>query len=359
MQRSTGRRPRRAPARTWPVPPRTDAMAVLSTARRVVDDLRDGLSGPGAARAARRVRRLLGAPGLALADLSGALVWAGRPAPGSPTSALVDSVLHTEDPAGRAPLVAVPLHVDAELAGALVVSGPVPAAAVRKAADWIADALERCRLETSAELAAQAEFRALRAEISPHFVYNAMTVIASLVRTEPDRARELMTDFADYTRYSLARHGDYTTVADEFHAIEAYLILQRALLGDRLRVQVRVAPEVLGVAMPYLVLQPLVENAVRHGVEPRPGAGLVQVAGEAQGNDCVISVEDDGPGMDPAVAKAALAGRGAADSVGLANVDRRLRHVYGPWYGLVVETAVDAGTRVVLRVPRFQPGVMP
>ena len=173
-----------------------------------------------------------------------------------------------------------------------------------------------------------------------------------------------MLDFAEFIRYGLARHRDYTTVSDEFHAIETYLALQRAVLGERLRVQIRVAPEVLAVAIPYLVLQPLVENAVRHGMEPRftpgtDGVGTVQVRGEAEGNDLVISVEDDGVGMDPAHAEAILAGHGPADSVGLANVDRRLRSVYGAWYGLVVETAEGAGTRVVVRVPRFHPGVVP
>ncbi|MFC4564545.1 sensor histidine kinase [Nocardiopsis mangrovi] len=331
----------------------------MRAARGVSEGLRDGLAGVGAPAAVRRLRRLLGIPGLAVADLSGRLLWAGRPAPEAETGPLVEDVLHSEAPRGGPLLRAVPLHVDDQLAGALVVAGRVRGAAVREAAALITEALRRGRLEASAEQAARAELRALRAEISPHFVYNALTVVASLVSSDPERARELMLDFADYTRYSLARRGEYTTVSDEFHAIETYLILQRAVLGDRLRVQVRVAPEVLGVAVPYLVLQPLVENAIRHGIEPRSGAGLVQVSGEAEGNDCVIAVEDDGVGMDPAEAEAVLAGRGRADSVGLSNVDRRLRHVYGAWYGLVVETAVDAGTRVVVRVPRFQPGVMP
>ncbi len=148
---------------------------------------------------------------------------------------------------------------------------------MREAALWVGEALDRARLEASAEVAEQAELRALRAEISPHFVYNSLTTIASFVRSDPERARDLMLDFAEYTRHSLARHGDYTTVAGEFQAIEAYLALARAVLGDRLRVQVRIAPEILPVALPYLVLQPLVENAVRHGVElpggQRAGAG--------------------------------------------------------------------------------------
>ncbi|MGX7829859.1 sensor histidine kinase [Actinokineospora sp. 24-640] len=338
---------------------RTDPAAVLASARHIADDLADGLSGPRVRAAARGVRRLLGATGVGLADLTGRPVWAGSVPLGPRWVELVDQVLHTETRAGRPPLVVHPLHVHDELAGVLVVAGPVRRTAVGELADWITAALERARLEASAEHAAQAELRALRAEISPHFVYNALTVIASLVHSDPERSHELMLDFADYNRYSLAGHGEYTTVADEFHAIETYLALQRAVLGDRLRVQVRVAPEVLAVAIPYLVLQPLVENAVRHGIEPRAEGGLVQVAGEAEGSDCVITVEDDGVGMAPARAEALLAGRDLVGSVGLANVDRRLRNVYGSWYGLVLETAEDAGTKVIVRMPMFSPGVMP
>ena len=336
------------------------AVSVLSMARHIAEELKDGLSGAGVRSAARGVRRLLAVDFVGLTDLSGQVVWAPAEPPFyADANALVEKVLHNESREGRSPLVAVPLHVHHELAGVLVVAGATRRAEVREAAAWIVEALERGRLEASAEQAAQAELRALRAEISPHFVYNALTVIAALVSSDPDRSRELMLDFADYIRYSLAKHGEYTTVSDEFHAIETYLALQRAVLGERLQVQVRVAPEVLAVALPYLVLQPLVENAVRHGIEPRTGAGHVQVRGEAEGNDCVISVEDDGLGMDPVRAEDILAGRGGTDSVGLANVDRRLRNVYGPWYGLVVETATNEGTRVVVRIPRFQPGVMP
>ncbi|MBE1462927.1 sensor histidine kinase [Kibdelosporangium phytohabitans] len=350
--------PGQDPARSWR-PLKRGSLATLGVARRVAGDVAGGLSGPRVRAAVRGVRRLLDADGAGLADLTGRLEWVGQTPSGVDVMSLVEDVLHRETKAGRLPTVALPLHARDELSGVLVVAGASRMGPVRDVADWISDALERTRLEAMADQAAQAELRALRAEISPHFVYNALTVIASLVRSDPDRSRELMLDFADYTRYSLARHGDYTTVADEFHAIETYLALQRAVLGDRLRVQIRVAPEVLAVAIPYLVLQPLVENAVRHGIEPRSKSGLVQVRGEAEGSDCVISIEDDGVGMDPAVAERVLAGHGHADSVGLTNVDRRLRNVYGSWFGLVVETAPEAGTRVVVRVPMFQPGVMP
>ena len=328
------------------------AVAGLAAGRRIARELRGGLDGPGAAAAARELRVLLGADGVGLAGLHGEPEWSGRPADG--VEPLVGRVLRSDARTSRGGVAALPVHCRGELAGVLVVAGDVATAAAREAAAWVGDALDTARLEESAGAAVQAELRALRAEISPHFVYNSLTVIASFVRSDPERARDLMLDFAAYTRHSLARHGEYTTVAGEFAAIEAYLALARAVLGERLRVQVRIAPEILPVALPYLALQPLVENAVRHGVELGTG-GFVQVTGEAQGAECVISVEDDGPGMDPAHAAEVLAGR--AGGLGLSNVDRRLRTVFGPAYGLVVETAPDAGTRVALRVPRFQPGV--
>jgi two-component system LytT family sensor kinase len=336
-----------------------DPAAALAAVRRISHDIQGGPGSATARRALRRIRHLLGADATGLADLSGTTVWSGTAPPSETTAGLIRDALHHEAVQGKSPLVAVPLHVHDEPGGVLLIAGAVSVPAVRETAALVEHALERGKLEASADQAAQAELRALSAEISPHFVYNALTVIASLVTSEPDRARELMLDFADYTRHSLAKHNEYTVLAEEFHAIETYLALQRAVLGERLQVQIRVAPEVLAVAIPYLVLEPLVENAIRHGIEPRAGTGTVQVRGEAEGNDCVITVEDDGVGMDPELAREILAGKGSSGSVGLANVDRRLRTVYGPWFGLVVETAPGAGTKVLVRVPRFQPGVLP
>ncbi len=87
--------------------------------------------------------------------------------------------------------------------------------------------------------------RALRAQISPHFIYNSLGAIASFVRTDPDRARDLLLEFADFTRYSFRRHGEYTTLAEELRSVERYLLLEQARFGDRLQVTLRIAPEVL------------------------------------------------------------------------------------------------------------------
>ena len=99
----------------------------------------------------------------------------------------------------------------------------------------------------------EAELRALRAQISPHFVYNSLAAIASFVRTDPEQARELLLEFADFTRYAFRRGGEFTTLADELSNVERYLRLEQARFGDRLQISLLVAPEVLSVAVPYLV----------------------------------------------------------------------------------------------------------
>jgi two-component system LytT family sensor kinase len=216
-------------------------------------------------------------------------------------------------------------------------------------------------LDTSRARLARAEVRALRAQISPHFVYNALTAIASFVRTDPERARELLLEFAEFTRYSFRPHGDYTTLADELRSIDRYLTIERARFSDRLQVRLQVAPEVLPVGLPFLCLQPLVENAVRHGLSSKPGLGTVSIVAHDAGAECLITVEDDGVGMNPDVLFQAHDGVDpsgeAAQHLGLANVDERLRAAFGDEFGLVVETAPGAGTRVSMRVPKFRPEV--
>jgi two-component system LytT family sensor kinase len=130
-------------------------------------------------------------------------------------------------------------------------------------------------------------------------------------------------------------------------------------------VKLQIAPEVLPVSLPFLCLQPLVENAVRHGLSRKPGVGMVIIEARDAGAECHITVEDDGVGMDPEVLASGVhapgvhdsAGEDAGQHVGLSNVDERLRSVFGDHFGLVVETAPGAGTKVSMRVPKFHPGV--
>ena len=350
----------------------------MHTASLAGPPLRSGLTEASATKAIRHLRDLLGTPVVALTDTERLLAWEGRfghhseqapalaatvVATGS-TSVADKAEIPCYDPACPLRHVIVsPLTVEERVVGTLQVFATGASAALVRAttevARWVSTQLELAELDASRTRLMEAEVRALRAQISPHFIYNSLTAIASFVRTDPERARELLLDFADFTRYSFRRHGEFTTLAEELRSIERYLVLEKARFGERLQVTLRVAPEVLPVVIPFLCLQPLVENAVRHGLEDKSGPGRITIIGEDHDTECVISIEDDGIGEDPERVRRALAGDASMDSVGLGNVDERLRSTFGDEYALVVETAPGAGTKVIVRVPKFAPGVRP
>ncbi len=260
--------------------------------------------------------------------------------------------------------VVVPLVVDGSCEGAVVLVGDGAGRQLLRMADtiarFVATQLELAKLDASRQELAKAEVRALRAQISPHFVYNALNTISSLVRTDPERARELLGEFAEFTRYSFRTDGFFTTLADELRNVDRYLTLERARFGPRLEVRLKMAPEVMSVAMPFLVLQPLVENAVRHGLSRKPGGGTVTVVASDDGNDALISVDDDGIGMDADRLTDELhdAHRNGAH-VGIGNINQRMRSHYGDRYALAVETAPGEGMKVIMRVPKFSGALRP
>lgn len=344
----------------------------LYTASLAARHLRDGLTPQAAERAARDLRPLLAVQAVAFCDAGGLLAWEGRGQHhaddfpeqaalvlrGGRTVRLEHRKLECHEPECRvrgailAPVicedrvVAVLGSFDTHVSADLV-------RATEAVANWVSSQIELAELDRERARTTEAELRALRAQISPHFVYNALAAIASFVRTDPVRARELLLEFADFTRYSFRSTGQVTPLADELTNIERYLALEEARFGDRLSVSLMVAPEVLAVAVPSLAIQPLVENAVRHGIEAKEGPGHISIAALDLGTEAEIVVEDDGVGANPESVRAVLSGEQHGDHVGLANVDARLRATYGDGYGLVVETAQGAGTKVSFRVPKF------
>jgi two-component system LytT family sensor kinase len=348
------------------------AFMALHVAAMAAPALRGGLTRESAGAAAGHLRALLGAGALAVVTGDGEVVWDGpacsHAAQAPPHAAGVlasgaphlPAVLGCETPGCRlGAAVVVPLTSDGQVVGALAAyHARASAGLVRAVAEvgrWVSGQLELAELDSSRRRALEAETRALRAQISPHFVYNSLTTIASFVRTDPMRARELLMDFADFARYGLRRAREFTTLADELRYVERYLMLERARFGDRLRCSVHVAPETLSVAVPFLCVQPLVENAVKHGLSDR-GTGEVRVVVRDAGSETHISVTDDGRGMDPAQVRDML-GEEPADSadrgIGLSNVDVRLRRIYGEDYGLRVESKAGEGTKIHLRIPKI------
>ncbi|MFW3463864.1 sensor histidine kinase [Streptomyces sp. 058-1L] len=356
----------------------------LHTASLAAPPLRAGLTEESARRSARRLRSLLGTDALCLTDRERVLVWDGaghhhgKDVMGH-IEALLEGGRGTAFDSGCADLdcplrwaVAVPLTVENRVLGALVAYAPRESAVLARAAGevarWVCVQLELAELDRSRTQLIEAEIKALRAQISPHFIFNSLAAIASFVRTDPEQARELLLEFADFTRYSFRRHGEFTTLADELHSIDQYLALVRARFGKRLSVTLQVAPEVLPVALPFLCLQPLVENAVKHGLEGAvtlPGTRTedaapfrITISALDAGSEAEVVIEDNGSGMDPERLRGILRGEATTSTgIGLLNVDERLRQVYGDGYGLVIETGIGAGMRITLRLPKYRAGV--
>ncbi|HKS48083.1 MAG TPA: histidine kinase [Amycolatopsis sp.] len=257
--------------------------------------------------------------------------------------------------------VIVPLIVDGEIEAVLIVVGRSRGKRLIQMADAVAQFVctqfELARLDESKLQLQQAEIKALRAQISPHFIYNALNTISSLIRSDPEEARELLQEFADFTRYSFRTSGMFTSLADELRNIDRYLTIERARFGGRLEVRLKIAPEVLSVVVPFLIIQPLVENAVQHGLANKPSGGMVTVTAQDYGTEALISVEDDGIGMDPARLADLRNSHRTGAHVGLGNINARMRQLFGDEYALMVETAPGAGMKVTLRVPKFAPGV--
>jgi two-component system, LytTR family, sensor kinase len=269
--------------------------------------------------------------------------------------------LHDADADGcglRSAAVA-PLLVNEHPVAALVTyhsqtPGPTALRIASDLAELLATQLRLQQADQQRVALVRSELRALRAQISPHFIYNTLTTIASFIRTDPDRARELLTLFADFTRKAFRGPQDeFASLADELVYVHQYLLFEQARFGERLAVRYKVEPEVLNAIVPTLVVQPLVENAVKHGMESGSGRGTVSIIAEDRDDECWIVVRDNGRGFDAARLRCADGG-GA-----LANIDRRLRETFGPSHGLAIDSLPGTGTTVRMRIPKYRPGVRP
>ncbi len=212
------------------------------------------------------------------------------------------------------------------------------------------------RKAEAAELAlAHAELRALRAQINPHFLFNALNTIRYFVRTDPETARRLLLNLSEVFQRAL-RSGEFVPLRDELSYVEAYLALEKARLDDRLNVEWVVPPEaVLDHPVPTLILQPIVENAVIHGIARKPEGGTVRINIEEADGDLLLRVEDDGVGIEPARLTGLLdPGQSPSAAIGLRNIDGRLRALYGDDYQLVIKSELGRGTQVEIRIPTTQ-----
>lgn len=210
-----------------------------------------------------------------------------------------------------------------------------------------------------------AELRALRAQVNPHFLFNSLNTIANLIVTNPDRAETMTLRLARVFHHVLARSATpMTSIRDEIDFVRTYLEIEEARFGDRLLVDIDISPDVAQEPIPSLILQPLVENALKHGLAPKPGAGHLWIAACAEGAQVRLTVEDDGIGTRPHALTNAngrpssgqTSEASPSTGVGLANIGQRLNTVYQDRARMTVESRDAGGTRVTLLVPRTAGG---
>jgi two-component system LytT family sensor kinase len=201
------------------------------------------------------------------------------------------------------------------------------------------------------KLASEAELRALRAQINPHFLFNALTTIGYLIQTAPPRALETLLRLTALLRGVLRSEGEFTTLGRELEMVESYLEIERARFEQRLRVTIDVPARLRNIQLPPLVLQPLVENAVKHGIAHKQSGGEVAIRarvdrlGDSR-RQLAITVEDTGAGTTPENLQ-----RARKIGIGLRNVERRLECQYGAAASLSIRTVPDKGTVVEIRMP--------
>jgi LytS/YehU family sensor histidine kinase len=210
---------------------------------------------------------------------------------------------------------------------------------------------ERRAAELEARLAS-AQLQALRMQINPHFLFNTLNSIAALVYVNPRAADEMLGDLSGLLRRSLESMEEIS-LAKELEFIGAYLNIERRRFGERLQVEQRVPADLLKAMVPALILQPLVENAIRHGIEPQRNAGIIWIEAERKDAELCLVVRDNGKGVANANIREELAVR---QGIGLANTKARLQAQYGENQSFSAGNAGPQGWRVEIRLPlRLEP----
>lgn len=198
---------------------------------------------------------------------------------------------------------------------------------------------ERERASAAERAAAEASLRALQAQIEPHFLFNTLANVTGLIHTQPDKAKQMLEQFIAYLRATLAATRDHeTTIADDFETMKTFLSILQIRMGDRLKVRFDLPDDLRDAAIPPMLLQPLVENAIKHGLEPKMDGGEVALIVKRVGNKIAITVADTGLGFQ----------NSASNGIGLKNVRERVKQLYGDAGSVSIEENQPCGTRITI-----------
>ena len=205
------------------------------------------------------------------------------------------------------------------------------------------------KLEEQGRLLAEARLAALASQINPHFLFNTLNSVSSLIRTNPDQARLMVLKLSKVLRRLLRKHEHFTTLRDELSFIDDYLSIEAMRFGEKLRFEKDVAEDTLDMLVPSMLLQPLVENSVKHGLSHKVEGGTIRIRTERQDTRLSLLVEDDGEGI-PESKLATLLDRG----IGVSNVNERLKVLFGNEYRMWIDSQPGCGTRIQIEVPELQ-----
>lgn len=221
---------------------------------------------------------------------------------------------------------------------------------IKGLAQLISTQLEVSKSERQAALLSLAEIKALQAQINPHFLFNALNTIVHYCRKQPETARDLLIHLGNYYRNNLAVPDCLISLNAELQHVNDYVKIETARFQGKLDVVYDIADE-CRCRIPPLILQPIVENAIKHGLYPKKSGGKVIISSKITGSNLAVIVEDDGVGMGESQIRDVLTHYPNRQSIGIGNVNARLKNLYGERYGLLIESELGKGTRVSMTFP--------
>lgn len=244
----------------------------------------------------------------------------------------------------------VPLHVDGEVIGTIMLFEPrnklflnLNKTLGEGIARLLSEQLLRSRYEQQKNLLTQSELKLVQAQINPHFLFNALNTIIAVIRQDADRARELLLHLSNFFRKNLKRSGELATLAEELDHVNSYLLIEKARFGERLSVETQIDEELRQLKIPTFTLQPLIENAIKHGISEMLDNGCIQLRATGDDTQAQIVIEDNaGRYHEP----------GASGGLGMQLVDKRIKNLCGENFGLNVACEPGEWTRITLCLPK-------
>lgn len=216
-------------------------------------------------------------------------------------------------------------------------------------ADLLATQIKLAKLSKQAELKSEAELKALQAQINPHFLFNSLNAISASCRSNPERARKLLIKLAGVFRRTLKRNIYQVSLEEEVEFCKDYLSIEKARLEERLEVKWEIEAELMNTVIPPFIIQPLIENSIKHGIHPKEDGGLILIKVEEKNSELIITVTDNGIGINDQ--KIAEIFSEENDRIGLNNVRERLNSIYGSNASFEIKSENKSGTKNIIKIP--------